>query len=429
MNILRSIFTLVILLISSAAFAETYYSLADGDWATASLWSTRADGTGLSGVPTATDDVVIRHTIVHDAGLGYVHYGNIEITASGTYSVGTGTGVSQPYFFAGELFEVYGELITSSDFEHQLRPGTGGDGTEDGVLLVHETAILDIGDDLILNSSSITLLNNAACGDGWCHDDIYFVGPTAQICGEGKFIVPDLIRAWANVDKSSERSAGSDAWQIQLENQICKDFTLYGSKQDCDNNVPRFTGQSSFPVEFLSFEAELIDEQVLLSWTTASELNNDFFTIERSVDGRTFEAIDRVQGAGTTESASHYQVFDASPISQMTSYRIKQTDFDGHFSYSETVQVRADAFQSQLTVFPNPASAGAETLHISGWNPNHSYALTMLDVNGSVLLEAEIPAQTSQAYPIAFPSDLASGLYFITISNETEQLSQQIIIR
>ena len=427
MNVFRLLPTLAFLLISSFVFGTDYYSISDGDWSDGGTWSLDPNGSSPAGPPSANDNVTIRHSVTHDAGLGYIHYGNILIEATGTYSVGTGGGVSEPYFFAGDVFEVYGRLITSSDFEHQLRPGTGGTGEEDGVLLVHATAIMDIGDDLILNSRSYTMLDNAACGDGWCRDDIYFVGPTAQICGDGKFIVPDLIRAWANVDKSNELDAGSGEWQAQLEGQICKDFSLYGTAQDCNDDNPRFTGQASFPVELISFEAQVMNEEVQLSWATASEVNNDFFTIERSTDGLSFQPIAYVQGAGNSERVTQYQQVDANPLGGKMVYRLKQTDFDGQFSYSQAIEVNTGQMSTQLDVYPNPSTS--HTLQLAGWDQNQTFTLTITELNGRILLQQEIQAQAPQPYYLQLSSNLASGVYLLSISNEYEQLSQKLIIR
>lgn len=418
--------TLALLLISSLSFGTDYYSVADGEWENASTWSTRENGSGPAGPPNANDNVIIRHSVTHDAGLEYIHYGNVRIEARGIYSVGTGSGISQPYYFAGDLFEVYGSLITSSDFQHQLRPGTGGDGTENGILWVHSTAILNIGDDLILNSSSSTILDNASCGDGWCHDDIYFVGPNASICGNGKFIVPDIIRAWEDVDGSSEHAYESDAWRTQLENQICNGFSLYGNSETCNTDQPRITGQGSFPVELLSFEATSVQQKVELHWITATELNNDFFTIERSADGQLFQPIATIQGAGTSSQQQTYQATDNQPSSDVLFYRLKQTDFDGQFSYSHTVEVHIEPTKSQLTVFPNPSKN--QFFSLQGWDVHKSFTLRLIDHTGKILLSRQVPAFSPQPYQLKPACHLPSGLYFLRMSHENEQLTQTIII-
>ena len=76
-----------------------------------------------------------------------------------------------------------------------------------------------------------------------------------------------------------------------------------------------------------------------MNWATASELNNDFFTVERSVDGLTWEVVDLVNGSGTTPLRNDYSTQDPRPYSSLSYYRLKQTDFDGAFEYADILSV------------------------------------------------------------------------------------------
>ncbi len=104
------------------------------------------------------------------------------------------------------------------------------------------------------------------------------------------------------------------------------DFALGGPSQ---NNL------NVLPITLLSFTAQPKDSQVLTSWITASELNNDFFTIERSADARTFIPIGTVEGAGTSHQMIAYSFVDEEPLSGISYYRLRQTDFDGTATFSE----------------------------------------------------------------------------------------------
>src|SRR5690606_10329097 len=110
----------------------------------------------------------------------------------------------------------------------------------------------------------------------------------------------------------------------------------------------------ALPVEFILFEAIPDYEKVKLIWT-ASETNNDFFSIERSTDAKTWEELEQVQGAGTTKERQRYITWDAHPYPGVSYYRIKQTDFDGAFEYS---WIRRVDIQSKgiVNIYPNPAS-------------------------------------------------------------------------
>ena len=118
----------------------------------------------------------------------------------------------------------------------------------------------------------------------------------------------------------------------------------------------------SLPIELLDFTAVVNEEStVALSWATATEINNNFFTVERSSDGTDFEAVMEVQGAGTSNHIIEYDATDINPRMGINYYRLKQTDFDGSFKYSEMKTV--NIFKSNsFSVWPNPA---AEMIEIS----------------------------------------------------------------
>ncbi|MBK9174987.1 MAG: T9SS type A sorting domain-containing protein [Flavobacteriales bacterium] len=106
------------------------------------------------------------------------------------------------------------------------------------------------------------------------------------------------------------------------------------------------------PVELLHFSAAAEGMQVLLEWTTATELNNAGFHIERSSDGERYEAIAEVAGMGTTPIVTHYEALDREPLSGLSYYRLRQTDFDGTATYSDVVSVTIA--KSELVAYPNP---------------------------------------------------------------------------
>jgi surface protein len=114
---------------------------------------------------------------------------------------------------------------------------------------------------------------------------------------------------------------------------------------------------SPLPVELLDFTAEIKNRTVDLTWQTASEHNNDFFTVERSSDGFNFELIAYVDGAGNSTSLLSYATQDANPFVGVSYYRLKQTDFDGAFEYSD-IRVIVKSDDSDLLVFPNPSNTG-----------------------------------------------------------------------
>ena len=91
-------------------------------------------------------------------------------------------------------------------------------------------------------------------------------------------------------------------------------------------------------------------------WATASERNNDHFTVERSTDGEQFAAIGTVQGTGSSSQVLQYTFIDETPLIGAAYYRLRQTDFDGAVSFSPVVTVQGSRLSARATAVPNPST-------------------------------------------------------------------------
>ncbi len=108
------------------------------------------------------------------------------------------------------------------------------------------------------------------------------------------------------------------------------------------------------PIELLSFKGKNDGPQNTLEWITASEKNNDYFTLEKSGDGINFEKLADVKGAGNSASALSYNTYDSQPY-PITYYRLKQTDYSKAFKYSETISIDRSKDEERISnVYPNP---------------------------------------------------------------------------
>jgi hypothetical protein len=130
----------------------------------------------------------------------------------------------------------------------------------------------------------------------------------------------------------------------------------YSKSTKNDLNLWVRASVSPLPIKLLEFNAEEdINGFVVLNWQTATERNNDFFTIERSVDGLIFEDIQILKGAGNSLSAMSYSLVDVDPYSGVAYYRLKQTDHDGAFSYSDIVSMEIyQRLAFKVEIYPNP---------------------------------------------------------------------------
>jgi len=133
-------------------------------------------------------------------------------------------------------------------------------------------------------------------------------------------------------------------------------------------------GSAPLPVEWLSFVAYLKSNTVVLDWKTASESGNDYFMVERSIDGHNFEAIGTVAGNGNTNTISSYSFTDYNPGTGILYYRLRQVDFDGQLDYSKIVPVRIGTGVSPVVLYPNPIR-------------DIAFVLINTEIIGDVLLE------------------------------------------
>ena len=109
------------------------------------------------------------------------------------------------------------------------------------------------------------------------------------------------------------------------------------------------------PVELIYFSAESHGDHVELKWETASEKNNNYFTVERCLNAIDFKNISKVLGAGTTTKHHNYSYVDESPLSGVSYYRLKQTDYDGRENHSRIAVVSFPGGEEEISITPNPS--------------------------------------------------------------------------
>jgi len=179
---------------------------------------------------------------------------------------------------------------------------------------------------------------------------------------------------------------------------------------------------SSLPVELVRFEASKTEEYVICNWETASEINCDYFTIERSSNGVDFYPIGQMDGAGTSNQPHTYTLYDSSPISEGISYyRLTQTDFDGTITYSETKSVNFSA-NSDVTIVPNPSNG---TFRVIAKNLDVT-TLSMHNLFGQLVLPTTVN-QLEEEIVLQF-SELPVGIYFVTYEQNGKLVTEKVIV-
>ncbi len=188
-------------------------------------------------------------------------------------------------------------------------------------------------------------------------------------------------------------------------------------------------GQSEvgpLPVELISFSASVKDDVVLLSWTTATEVNNYGFEIARLRSTKqnsaeaSWETLGFVEGHGNSNSPKDYTFIDSdiTVAERSRSYRLKQIDTDGKFAYSEIIELKSNLSKKYILEqnYPNPFNP---TTVISYSIPNASYvAVKVFDVLGKEVSTLVNKNQESGSYKVLFnATELSNGVYFYKIQS------------
>lgn len=185
------------------------------------------------------------------------------------------------------------------------------------------------------------------------------------------------------------------------------------------------TTNNPLPVSLLTFNAILNNKQVDLNWTTASELNNDYFTVEKTIDGSNFEFVATVDGAGNSNQKLYYGAIDYNPFEGLSYYRLKQTNFDGGFSYSNLVPInRTD--DKLISIYPNPSSDGKVVLAVQN-NGDPFVTIEVTDINGKSIQTSTYKVIKNQILNISF-DNLTNGIYMVRVSGKSGIVNKKLVI-
>ncbi len=210
--------------------------------------------------------------------------------------------------------------------------------------------------------------------------------------------------AWENWNTAGGSVTGSclgtSSGSISSQNYVTSfsPFT-FGSK----------THTNILPIELLKFNAECKNGKVDITWATASEKNNNYFTIERTIDGSDFENIGTVSASGNSSKVLNYLFVDHNPETAIFYYRLRQTDYDGTSVISDLVAVRCDEENTlSFSLSPNPAK---NELTIAFQDLRDITTIVVTDLIGQVVISKEISISSETKLNI---EQLSKGVYFVS---------------
>lgn len=376
---------------------------------------------------TLEDDVVISDKLTFTFGIIEATASNQVIfeenaqaspTHSSSYITGsvakTGTSSFTFPFYNGNGNQKIGvsNISSNSTFSASYTPSAFSNTTSFGSGLVD-----------VSNQEYFTLTREA--GNGSARVALHWSDGTASGISDLTSLVvarwDEQANEWVNVGQHN-RNGGTNSGSVTSHNTT--EFGTFTFGTTNSNNA--------LPVELLVYHVRPQQKDVVVEWSTGSELNNDYFTIERSQDGYSFQRVAQVKGAGTIQQETPYSWVDKSPLSGISYYRLKQTDFDGS---TETFDVKSVSLEA----------AGAEQLIVENIGPNpfasqfgmdynlpvaSTLELRLVDVNGRVLHEETVSGhQGSNHYTYQEGSKLENGVYFLIMNANGRQLTQKVVKR
>jgi hypothetical protein len=183
-------------------------------------------------------------------------------------------------------------------------------------------------------------------------------------------------------------------------------------------------GGTILPIGLFSFTGVCENQNVLLNWITSTETNNNYYTVERSAEQKTWTAIETVQAVENSSLAHSYTFTDMLPIETISYYRLKQTDFAGNINYGNVIQVkkcRENVYQN-VTLYPNPSTNGKFNLLYSGDKSMISSIQIFNELGEKVY--------GSNGFQSVFDlSDKSAGVYYVQVHLNSKIINLKVLVK
>jgi len=341
--------------------------------------------------------------------------------------------------FRSLLFILLFFILSHNSFSQAIYKGGSGDGFSDGNYVQSSNVLLDLykgGNEDgfatigIIQADNISFnVYNGGIADGFATVGIVQADNVSYNVYNGGnadgFATAGIIQA-DNISYNIYNGGIADGFVIlgiiqadnisyNIYNGGIADGFSKGTVGSLGNEVP-------LPIELLSFTGGCDNGNLVFNWTTASEINNDYFSVERSPDAKQWQVIGIVKGEGNLYSEHNYSYKVTEPYIGISYCRLKQTDFNGQYKYSQVINVEncRDGESDNLTLYPNP-SMGTINLLFNGDNTQVN-SIEIYNVNGERVYYSK-KFQSEISLP-----DKKSGLYFIHVILPTKIINEKLLI-
>ncbi|MFT6166234.1 MAG: hypothetical protein ACJASF_000920 [Vicingaceae bacterium] len=408
----RYLFIPLFLIASVSSWAQTTSTISAGNWSTAGNWS--------NGVPGGNDNVTVGHVMTLDT----------DLLIKGTFTVSD----------LGEIVDSAGGGSFNINVQNSGILDVSGNLLIEGNLIVRNFAQFILrGCDTMTVEGDVFFTQTATVTIERCA--VLFIDGNLDISNSnGMTIDGDVVVGGSLTTKNSAAIVGLGRIQIDGITDILNTSTVFGSTTGCNPGPCSYGAEGSLPIELLSFSAVLLSEtEIEINWETLTELNNDFFTLDYSLDGENFNRIANIQGAGNSTTIKKYRHIFEHDLSDVIYLRLTQTDYDGKFESFQHVAISPMLGNENLrlqklkiTAFPNPSQEGDINLIVKvNGNSSQNSTLLIQNLDGALIFQH---IYTSEELSNGVRIDdnrvlsLSKGIYIISVLNGEQKSTEKYIV-
>ncbi len=371
------------------ACAANKYSIADGNWTSGTTWSNTSGGASCNCTPVKSDNIYVYNDVTLDKDLTGGAQGLTGILTINAGANLNGGGTYSLELRSGSTFTVNGSLTVK---DLTLNSGSN---------ILFQTGSTAAVNGTFFNKTSS---NNVTINGALTVNGTFSNSASGIIGGSGSILI----------NTGPATNGGSAAVFGISAASPCSSFP-------CTLPIP-------LPIELIAFSSLRSGYNIEMKWATATETNNDYFTIERSRDLMDWEEVTKIKGAGNSAQEQRYTCKDNNPVITDCYYRLGQTDFDGHHQWFDAVFV-AGIDDNKLRLYPNPASDNKVSVNMP-LSEMSSVMIKVYDMTGAEVKVKIFPDWNNTVMHIEIDADAVktARMFFVTLISGNKVLREKLVI-
>ncbi len=361
-------------------------------------------------------DVNIEESINFDNGVLYTYENGLVANGSKTIYIEPNATLNNE----NSNSYIYGKVSTTKNLSSAIEPGNLGANFSNLSQNLGSTTI-----ERVTGDEGVQIITGAASIA--CHWDINVSSqPTTPV---------NMIFKWLDVFDNGLSTNDMIVYTLHNPNpwqELGVPVNVSGNPRSISADANQFSKwtvaqkTNPTPVELLYFNADCNNNTITFNWATASEINNDYFIIQSSIDGENFNDIAKIQGAGNSNQLNEYSFNYEQRYNNEIYYRLKQVDFDGTSETFDIIYVKCNELNKpQINVYPNPFDG--QNICINYSNDADKTLIKIIDTSGRIIDKFEITL-TKGDNNIQMNKPLDAGLYIMNIQSQNHKFNQNIEI-